>query len=120
MSTKNLLSGLIEDVEEDFDDKFSLSLQGVQIDGEFVGDAIRRYYREQLKDTLISVQLLWDRMDMWQDEWEAEKPEERALILNDALRLIEWKMNKEYERGISEALEEARAKRKSKKHDTKT
>jgi len=38
--------------------------------------------------------MLWDRIDKWQKEWRKEKPKERGLVLNDALKLIEWKINR--------------------------
>ncbi len=45
-------------------------------------------------ETWSAQQMLWNRMEDWQNEWIAENPKERKLIMHDALKLIEWKIDK--------------------------
>lgn len=56
-----------------------------------------------------ATQLLWNRIAEWQKEWEEENPEERALVTQDALKLIEWKIAKV--RAYQDILTEQRVKR---------
>lgn len=60
-------------------------------------DKIKEAREEGLDEGWSATKLLWDRMEIWQNEWQAEKPKERALTHKDALRLIEWKLEKERE-----------------------
>ncbi len=54
------------------------------------------------KETWSAQQMLWDRMENWQNEWVTENPKERKLIMHDALKLIEWKIAKAKKEGFSE------------------
>lgn len=49
-----------------------------------------------------ATKLLFDRMKPWQAEWRAEHPKDRELTTPDALKLIEWKL----ERVVAEARKE--------------
>lgn len=53
-----------------------------------------------------SRKILWERMKEWNDEWRAENPEDRALCTEDAMRLIEWKIEKAREEARREAITE--------------
>lgn len=55
-----------------------------------------------------SRQILWNRLKKWNNEWRAENPKERALTNEDALKLIEWKLEQVKEEARREALEEVR------------
>jgi hypothetical protein len=51
--------------------------------------------REQAEhEAFESQQVLWERLEKWDDEWRAENPRERALTNADALKLIEWKLER--------------------------
>lgn len=53
--------------------------------------------REEYEDQLFASRLLWDRMEEWRLEYLAEHPDQKdaGLYSPDALRLIEWKIDRE-------------------------
>lgn len=73
---------------------------------DYVIDFFYQKEREIKEEEGASVRLLWKRLDEWQKEWQAENPEERALIWQDAKRLIEWKIERAREEGYEEGWEE--------------
>lgn len=64
-----------------------------------VQEAEARGYEKAEAECHESREILWNRMKKLNDEWRAENPKERALTNNDALKLMEWKLEKEYMRG---------------------
>lgn len=75
--------------------------------------AIRELFKDAMKASreeneeengTASCRLLWNRLDKWQKEWVAENPKERKLVTNDALKLIEWKIEKEKKASREEAI----------------
>lgn len=57
--------------------------------------SLTEQHHKELDDTWLASQILWDRMKEWNKEWQTEKPEERALTHEDAMKLIEWKIQRE-------------------------
>lgn len=53
-----------------------------------------------------SDEILWKRMKEWNKEWQDENPKERSLTWQDALKLIEWKIEKAEHRGRGSIAEE--------------
>ena len=68
-------------------------------------EAEARGYEKAENECFASRKILWDRMKEWNDEWRAENPEERALCTEDAMRLIEWKLERAKEEARRSALE---------------
>lgn len=76
----------------------------------FIKEALTHAKEAGEEEGWSAIKLLWDRMGDWQREWQAEKPEERALTIADAVALIEWKMQKAKEAGRKEDRLEVLAK----------
>lgn len=55
---------------------------------------------------MAAQQILFDRLKSWNNEWRAENPKERALKMEDSLKLIEWKIEKSEHRGRESMAEE--------------
>lgn len=70
--------------------------------------AEKRGYDKGYDDDKPPDKILWERMWAWNDEWQAEKPKERALTWQDGLKLIEWKIAQARTEGKREGLEEAK------------
>lgn len=51
--------------------------------------------KAEYEDEISASKLLWKRLNEWQKEWRAENYKERELISQDAIKLIEWKIEKE-------------------------
>lgn len=61
---------------------------------QFISTLIDKVEEETEEDALLATKAIWDRMAKWQKEWREEKPKERELVMLDALKLIEWKIEK--------------------------
>jgi hypothetical protein len=85
------------------DNSFPIPLDGSANQLEAIKDFISSLY-DEYEDEVASCKILNARMDKWQKEWVAEKPEERLLITNDGLKLIEWKINQAYQQGVKDSL----------------
>jgi hypothetical protein len=59
-----------------------------------VEQEIERAKKEGYEEGMLATKILFKRIHKWNDEWRKEKPEERKLTDEDALRLIEWKIEK--------------------------
>jgi len=57
-------------------------------------DFISTQIEKAVEENESAQKLLWDRMENWEKEWRSENPKERELRVPDALKLIEWKIEK--------------------------
>ena len=51
-----------------------------------------------------ATRILWDRMNDWNKEWQKENLKERKLTYQDAIKLIEWKIDQARKEGYEEGM----------------
>jgi hypothetical protein len=87
-------------------EKTSSLAESRAIDKEKIKTFLTQSIKQALKEEKTAQGILFERIKEWNKEWIKENPKERELILNDCLKLIEWKIEKEKKIAIKQAFEE--------------
>ena len=94
---------IFKEFREGHDDHF-LALEEHTVKVEMIwAELMEKKVKEAEESSWAATRLLWGRMKAWQEQYKKANPEEKNLAYQDALKLIEWKLEQEYEKGYKDS-----------------